>query len=94
MHIIPDEYHHHMDPAVDAVIDAMREIACDYPEADDDHILMYTILKLLLRVYTSGRPSDMISVLGVLEQVKQEYFDINKVHTSGIPAWSIEDNRT
>ncbi len=84
MRATPEEYKAIVDPAVDAVVDALREIACDYPEAEDEQILTYAILKLMNTVYSSGKPSDVTSALGVLEAAKLDYFRIQSVMTSGL----------
>lgn len=85
MRVFPDEFRAIVDPAVDAVIGSLREIVCDYPETEDEHILTYALLKLMNNLYSSGKHSDVTTVLGILETVKQEYFRVHSVMTSQLP---------
>ena len=78
MHELPAEYRDIVDPAVDAVIDALREISCDYPEEDESRILVYALTRLMNLTYSAQTVGDITTVLGILEMTKQECYQLTQ----------------
>ena len=63
-----------LDPAVDRVVNALRELELDYPESCTEGNLNYVISSILNTVYTNGGYKAINDAVGVLECVKQEFY--------------------
>lgn len=71
-YIIPDK-RHHLDPHVDSLLNALRELESDDPANTHSGNLNYVITRLLTGSYAT-RYSEINEAVGVLECVKQEFY--------------------
>lgn len=62
-----------LDPAVDRVVNALRELELDYPESSTEGNLNYIISRVLTEVYTNGGYAAINDAVGVLECVKHRF---------------------
>jgi hypothetical protein len=63
-----------LDPVVDHIINALRELELDFPESSTEGNLNYIISRVLNGVYTNGGYKAINDAIGVLECIKQEYY--------------------
>lgn len=62
-----------LDPAIDELLNALRELESDDPSNDMGGNLNYTITRLLRRCY-GQKYSEMAQAVSVLEMAKLEYY--------------------
>lgn len=74
MPYVKQEYRDVIDPAVDRVVNALRELELDYPEGSTEGNLNYAISRILSIVYTNGGYKAINDAVGVLECAKQEFY--------------------
>lgn len=63
-----------LDPVVDRVVGALRELELDFPESCTEGNLNYIISRVLAEVYTNGGYKAINDAVGVLECIKLEFY--------------------
>lgn len=71
---ITEEMRNTLDPVVDRVVNALRELELDYPESSTEGNFNYIITQAITQIYTSGVYQDMVDVVGMLETVKLDFY--------------------
>lgn len=74
MPYINPEYREFLDPAIDHLANALRELECDYPESNVEGNINYAISKLMDSMYRNGGYRAINDAIGVLECVKLEFY--------------------
>lgn len=63
-----------IDPAIDKLLDAFRQIESDDPDNNFEGTVNYAITSLLVRAYTKTSYRDINDVIGALECCKLEFY--------------------
>lgn len=74
MPYITEEKRKTLDNAIHQVMDALRQIECDDPEASFEGTLNYLFTTIILKSYTLNNYDEHNRVVGLLECVKAEYY--------------------
>lgn len=74
MPYISKEKRAYLDPAVDKVLDAIRQLESDFADGQTGGNLNYLFTRILDRVYSNPRYADMAEAISVLECAKLEYY--------------------
>lgn len=64
-----------LDPAIETLLNALREVECDDPTSDVGGNLNYIITRLLHRCYGT-RYAEMAKAVSVLEMAKLEFYRV------------------
>lgn len=84
MAYVSPELRRTLEPVVDRVIDALRELELDFPESSTEGNLNYIFSRVLADVYHGGGYKGINDAIGVLECAKLEFYrrvgaDVNTV---------------
>lgn len=84
MAYVSPELRRTLEPVVDRVIDALRELELDFPESSTEGNLNYIFSRVLAGVYHGGGYKGINDAIGVLECAKLEFYrrvgaDVNTV---------------
>jgi hypothetical protein len=63
-----------LEPALAKVFDALRQIQCDFPDDSFEGTMNYLFTTLLVRSYTLNNYDEHNRVIGLLDCVKNEYY--------------------
>jgi hypothetical protein len=63
-----------LDPIVEHVLQALRELESDYPELNFEETLNYLFKSILNTVYAGGGYRSIVESMGVLESTKLEFY--------------------
>lgn len=70
--ITPQQTRETLDPIVNHVLQALRELESDYPELNFEETLNYLFKSILNTVYAGGGYRSIVEATGVLEATKLE----------------------
>ncbi len=74
MTYIIDDKRRVIDPALYGVVDALRQLECDYPEGSFEANINYVVTRLLVLAYGKTSYDDINDVVGALECAKLEFY--------------------
>lgn len=74
MPYIKQEFRDVLDPAIEHLANALRELECDYPETVVEGNVNYAVTRLIDNLYSNGGYKAINDAVGVLECVKQEFY--------------------
>ena len=74
MPYIKPEKRHVLDPHIDGVLNALRELESDDPTNSMEGNMVYVIYKMLVRVYANGNFDNRSDAIKVLQCAHDEYY--------------------
>lgn len=74
MPYITEDKRRTLDTAIIQVLDALRQIQCDDPEASLEGTLNYLFTTIILKSYTRNNYDEHNRIIGLLECIKSEYY--------------------